>query len=137
MWLYNILTHKIVLLAVGGALGTVARYGVGRWFANQPWAHGLPWGTFAINVSGSFVLAVAAVVIFERLPPEFEPWYLLVGTGFCGGYTTFSTFQWETFELVRDGDWLLALANVGGSVVFGFLGILLAVGLVHVLSPQH
>lgn len=135
MWLYTMLTHKIVLLVLGGAVGTVARYEVGQWIGEQSWAHGLPWGTFVINVSGSFILAAAAIVIRERLAPEFGYWYLLVGTGFCGGYTTFSTFQWETYSLVRDGDWLLALANVVGSVVCGFVGVLLAVGLVHLIYP--
>jgi CrcB protein len=129
--------HKMVMLMVGGALGTYARYWVGKWFNEQPWTHGLPYGTFVINVTGSFILGIAATLILERLPPEHADWYLLIGTGFCGGYTTFSTFEWETFKLVRDGSWWYALANVFGSVIAGFAGVLLGVILVNSLLPRR
>jgi CrcB protein len=126
----------MVLLMLGGAVGTLARYWLGRWISSQPWAQGFPYGTLVVNVTGSFILGVAAAVILERLPPEHLDWYLLIGTGFCGGYTTFSTFEWETFKLIQDGSWWLALANVFGSVLAGFLGVLLAVGLVNTFFPQ-
>jgi len=90
-----------------------------------------------VNVSGCFILAVAAILILERLPPEHQDWYLLIGTGFCGGFTTFSTFAWETFKLVRDGSWWYALGNVLGSVLAGFVGVLLAVGLLGLLLPKR
>src|SRR5205807_8098605 len=132
-----VLRNKMVILMLGGALGTYLRYVVGRWFAMQPWGQGFPYGTLFINVSGSFVLAVAAGIILERLPPEHQDWYLLIGTGFCGGYTTFSTFEWETFKLVRDGSWWYALANVLGSILAGFLGVVLAVTLAGLVLPRR
>jgi CrcB protein len=132
-WLYELLTNRLVLLAVGGAVGTYARYGLGRWIGLHPWAQVFPFGTFVINVTGSFILGFAAVVILERLPPEHSDWYLLIGTGFCGGYTTFSTFEWETYKLIRDGSWGLALGNVFGSVLVGFLGVWLGVMLAELI----
>lgn len=136
-WCYTLLTSKLVLLAVGGALGTHARYWMARWLGEIAWAKGFPLGTFVVNVTGTFILALVAVVILERLPPMYQHWYLFFGTGFCGGYTTFSTFEWETFRLVRDGSLWMALANVAGSMLVGFLGVILAVALVGLLLPRQ
>jgi CrcB protein len=128
----------MVLLMLGGALGTCLRYWVGRWLGQHPLAQVFPpLGTLVINVTGSFILGAAAVIILERLAPQHQDWYLLIGTGFCGGYTTFSTFEWETYQLVRDGSWPLALANVLGSVVAGFLGVVLGVALVGLIFPKQ
>jgi CrcB protein len=136
-WVFSVVRHKMVLLFVGGGLGTIARYLLSKWFNEQPWGQGFPYGTFFINVSGSFILGAAAVFILERLSPAHQNWYLLLGTGFCGGYTTFSTFEWETFKLVRDGSWWYALANAFGSLLAGFIGILLAVALVGAIVPKR
>jgi CrcB protein len=136
--LYRLARNKMLLLMLGGAVGTYARYLLGRWVGQHPWAAAFPpLGTLVINVSGSFILGAAAAVILERLPPQRQDWFLLIGTGFCGGYTTFSTFEWETFKLVREGSWGLALVNVVGSVVAGFLGVLLAVVLVGLVLPKR
>jgi fluoride exporter len=135
--LYWVTRHKMIWLVVGGAVGTYARYWVSQWFNAQPWAQGFPYGTMVINVSGSFILGLAAAIILERLPPQHQDWYLLIGTGFCGGYTTFSTFSWETARLIRDGSWQLAMANVAGSVVAGLAGVFLALVVIDSLFPRN
>ncbi len=133
----RLVRNKMLLLIVGGAIGTVVRYWIGRWFSLQPWGQTFPYGTMFINVTGSFILGLAGIIILERLLPEQQHWFLLVGTGFCGGYTTFSTFEWETFKLVRDGSYWLALANVLGSVLAGFVGVVLGVMLATSLFPKE
>ncbi len=130
---WQVVAHPIVLVGLGGAAGSVLRYYLGRWIDVQAGGSGFPWGTFAINVSGSFILGVVGLLVTERLPPEYRWAYLLFGTGFCGGFTTFSTFEWETFKLIRDGSVWLAVANVVGSVVAGMLGVVLAVAAVSAL----
>ena len=128
--------NKMFLLMLGGAIGTYLRYLIGTWVGTQTWGREFPYGTLIINVSGSFILAVAFVIIKERLPPEHDYLFLLIGTGFCGGFTTFSTFEWETYQLARLHSWSLALANVLGSVVAGFLGVVLAILMVNWVFPE-
>jgi CrcB protein len=135
-WFVDFLTHHAVVVMLGGAVGTYARYALSKWVSSQTWAQGFPYGTLIINVSGSFILGAAAVVIRERLPPGHDTWYLLLGIGLCGGYTTFSTFEWETLSLVRDGSWWLALVNVTASVLLGFGGVLLGAASVSALLPR-
>ena len=113
----------MLLLMLGGALGTYLRYAVGKWFNSQPWAQGFPYGTLFINVTGSFILAAAAMILLERLPPKHQDWYLLIGTGFCGGYTTFSTFEYETARLIEDRDFLHAFFYVTLSFAVGLMAV--------------
>jgi CrcB protein len=136
-WFSRLARDKMVWIIVGGAVGTYARYALGRWIAGHTWAQGFPYHTLIINVSGSCLLGLAAVITLERLRLELQDWFPIIGIGFCGGYTTFSTFEWETFKLVREGSWPLALANVLGSVVAGFIGVLLGFGLAHLLFPER
>lgn len=107
-------------LAAGGVIGTLARYGLGKWIAG--WAgDAFPWHTFAINLAGSLVLGFAARA-FESLStsPEMRG---LVAVGLCGAFTTFSTYSLETVELLQRGAWGRAAAYALGSVAVGLLAV--------------
>ena len=110
-------------VAIGGALGSMARYGVSGLVSAM--AGGVfPYGTLVVNVTGAMLIGFLATLS----GPEsrfFIPTYgqLFLMTGICGGYTTFSTFSLETANLMRDGEWGAALANVGGSVLICLVAI--------------
>jgi fluoride exporter len=136
-WLVDAAVHPITLIAVGSAVGGNARYWLGRWIDARQLPGGLPWGTFVINVTGSLLLGFFAVWFMERLSPTRRELYLLLGTGFCGGYTTFSTFEWETYKLIRDGNWPAALSYVFGSLAVGFLGVFLGAVAAHLVFGRR
>jgi len=81
-----------------------------------------PLGTVVINITGSFLIGLLMTLFTERLDPHPNVRLLLV-TGFLGGYTTFSSFEWETLGLVQDGSQWLGLVNVVGSVLFGYIAV--------------
>jgi CrcB protein len=122
-----------LLLALGGGAGANARYWLGCVVARfqQTWFEAVefPWATFLINVGGSTLLGFIAAAYLGHPDPARRNWYLLLGTGFCGGFTTFSTFSLETLELLRDGKGGAVIAYVGGSVAAGLLGVWLAMRL--------
>jgi CrcB protein len=103
-------------IALGGALGSVARYWIALWAL--PVSRTLPWGTIGINVAGSFLIAFFGTLTLEsgRYPVP-ETARLLVMVGFCGGFTTFSSFSLQTLDLLRGGAPGRALANVAFSVL--------------------
>ncbi|MBX9581139.1 MAG: fluoride efflux transporter CrcB [Gemmataceae bacterium] len=117
----------VVLLAAGGAAGANARYWFGLWVRDvQARLLGpaeFPWATFLVNVSGSVVLGFVAALYLDHPDPARRNWYLLLGTGFCGGFTTFSTFSLEAVQLLRDDRPGAAAGYALGSVVFGLLGV--------------
>ena len=105
------------LVFLGGGAGAVLRFAVGRWLIGYEWAKHFPWGTFGINVVGSFVLGVVATACADR-----PGWRALLGVGVCGGFTTFSTFSVETLDLLREERYAVAGGYVIGSVLAGLLG---------------
>ena len=109
----------VLLVLLGGAVGAPTRYLVDRWVQSRH-ASLLPWGTFTVNAAGSLVLGLAAGAVSAADGPD---WVLtLVGTGFCGALTTFSTFGYETVRLAEEGAVPAAVLNVAGSVVVGVAG---------------
>ena len=116
---------KVAVVALGGALGALARYGVAL-FVTRFWENPFPLSTFLINVTGSFVMGF--FVAFATESSGLNPlWRLLIVTGFLGAYTTFSTFEYETHRLATNGAWTLALLNVLASVIAGFVAIQLGI----------
>ena len=132
-WLVSFVAHPATIVMVGGGAGANARYWFGKLVAEwqlRNFEHTeFPWGTFLINVSGSIVLGFAAALFLRHPDESRRVWYLLLGTGFCGGFTTFSTFSYETVKLMQDGQMGTALAYVFGSVLAGVVGLWLALKL--------
>jgi CrcB protein len=116
---------RLLIVCVGGALGSGGRYLVSTWAARTLGAD-FPRGTFLVNVTGSFILAFVFAVPGSRLSPEVR---LFLGAGICGGYTTYSSFNTETLALFDQGSAGLALANLAltvfGCLVAGVAGLAL------------
>lgn len=110
-----------LIIGVGGFLGAIARYAIGVWIGHK-WGRIFPFGTFVINVSGSFFIGLLMSLFTERFMVN-PQWRLLLVVGFLGAYTTFSTFEYETGRLVKDGEWLIASMNVVLSVFVGFVAL--------------
>ena len=110
-----------LIIGLGGFLGAIARYIVALWIG-QRWGRTFPLGTFVVNVSGSFLISLLMSLFTERfmVNPQLR---LFLVIGFLGAYTTFSTFEYETGNLVKDGEWSMALANVILSVIAGFVAL--------------
>lgn len=124
---------RLLAVTVGGALGSAARYLLQGWIqerasARAGWIALFPAGTLAVNLAGCFAIGVLATLFQERLlvSPEARTFVLL---GLLGGFTTFSSFGFETFALARGGSALLALANVVASVGLGLVGVWLGAAL--------
>ena len=112
----------VVGVAVGGALGAVSRYGLDR-VIEQRSDSSFPWSTFVINATGCLLVGfLIAALVDRRSAPEWVRAGLVVG--FCGGYTTFSTFGQETLDLIEADEVVLAVLNVCASVVVGVLAVL-------------
>lgn len=117
---------RFLWICLGGAIGTGARYLLSGWLLRVA-GPGFPWGTLAANLVGSFLLGLLMHVSLttESLPPTVR---LALTTGVMGGFTTYSTFNYETLRLFEENAWLLGLANLGatvaGCLIAGLLGLL-------------
>jgi fluoride exporter len=113
--------RNILLVGLGGGIGSIARYlcqkVLGHWFLNP-----FPIGTFVVNVSGCLLIGLIHAIAVKNniLSPE---WRLLLTTGFCGGFTTFSTFAYENADLLRAGNYLTLSLYISLSVLFGIAAV--------------
>ncbi|HTB15340.1 MAG TPA: fluoride efflux transporter CrcB [Bryobacteraceae bacterium] len=112
--------EKYLLVMVGAAVGGLGRYllatAVNTRFPLRGW-----YGTVIVNITGCFLIGIVLTILQER---NANPnWRLLLVVGLLGGYTTFSSFAWETYALVKDGEFAKGFANVAVSVVAGYLAL--------------
>ena len=124
--------QNYILVCLGAAAGGAARY----WTSNVVYKFlptTMPFGTLAVNVIGSFIIGFVMFYLDsnELISPQMR---ILLTTGFCGGLTTFSTFSFETINLIKDSEFLLAGTNVILNVVLSFTAVFLAYMLGKVLS---
>jgi CrcB protein len=121
---------RYVLVAIGGGTGALMRYLAASAIVKR-FGGGFPLGTFIINVTGSFLIGFLMTILTERFHVD-PNWRLLLVVGFLGGYTTFSSFEWETYTAVRAGGLWTGMLNVVSSVMLGYV----AVGLGSMLASR-
>lgn len=113
--------QKYFLIALGGALGSLARYWVGSTIASRMGTR-FPFGTFVINITACIVIGFSLAFLARRTDLS-AAWRFLVPVGFVGAYSTFSTFEWETYSNLQTGAFIIAGLYVVVSFVLGLIGV--------------
>ncbi len=113
--------NRYLVVLAGAGLGGLGRYVAGTWIMAK-YGGRFPLGTFIINITGSFLIGVLMTLLTERFHPN-PNWRLFLVVGILGGYTTFSSFEYEAFQAMRDGARWMGMLYVTGSVVVGYLGV--------------
>lgn len=121
-------TRTVLLVAIGGALGSVLRY-VFSWLIQQQHNGSFPWGTFLVNITGCLLIGIFVGWALKSGNPRAEG-FLFLTTGFCGGFTTFSAFSLENIHLIRNNHWQQALLYSSASLLFGLLATFTGISLV-------
>lgn len=124
--------EKIILLAVGGACGTLGRYGMSG-LAHRLFGESFPFGTFFVNILGCFLFGLIVGFFEIRGAPGPEARLLLL-TGFMGAFTTFSTFIYESSAMIRLSEWLPLAANLAGQITVGLILMFLGMAVARILS---
>jgi CrcB protein len=125
-------------IAIGGALGSVGRFWLSGLVANR-FGETFPWGTIIVNVTGSFVIGIIGALAspegrMDSQSRAFATQFLMIGV--CGGYTTFSSFSWQTLRLLQDREWLYAGGNVILSVTLCMIAVWLGYALGSAMSSM-
>lgn len=122
---------SILIVGLGGGAGSMLRYLCQKW-VYQFYPHPFPWGTLLVNIVGCFLIGIFYEVS-EKTSLFTPEWRLLLTTGFCGGFTTFSAFAFENLNLVRSGDMTYFLLYIAASVVAGIAAVLAGITFIKLL----
>jgi CrcB protein len=117
--------YKFLVVGIGGMLGSLLRFVVSR-SVDEKVRSLIPFGTFTVNIVGSFILGLVYALALRK-PGLTENWRLFLGAGFCGGFTTFSTFAWENMNLLTQKNFLVSAGYVASSLVLGIFAVFLGV----------
>lgn len=115
--------QKMILIGAAGALGALARYGLGGLVQRYSGVT-FPWGTFVVNMLGSFLFGFVWSLVEQRLVISVESRVIIL-SGFLGAFTTFSSFMFETSSLIGEGQWGLAALNIVGQIGLGLVAMFL------------
>jgi len=113
--------QKYLYIAIGGALGSVARYWVGSSIAERM-GFKFPYGTLIVNITACLLIGFTITYMSDRGALS-QAWRFLIPIGFIGAYSTFSTYEWETLSELRSGSFVLAALYAGGSLILGLLAV--------------
>jgi CrcB protein len=117
--------QSVALVGIGGAIGSILRYLAGCWL--KPYTTGgFPWSTFGVNIIGSLLIGIL-IAYFQTKTPAQNSLQLLLVTGFCGGFTTFSSFTLENIQLIQEGKIAVASTYIVLSIIFGLLAVALGI----------
>ncbi len=117
----EIVLQKYLLIAIGGALGSIARYWVASTIGSRV-GFKFPYGTLVVNLTACLVIGFTLTYMGKRA--DLNPaWRFLVPIGFIGAYSTFSTYEWETLSTMRSGAFVLAALYAGGSLILGLIAV--------------
>jgi fluoride exporter len=116
---------RYLLVALGGGFGAMARYALSFWIQERV-TGAFPYGTFVVNITGCLIMGIVMTRLNEGGPVDVS-WRYLVPVGFIGGYTTFSSYVFETFRLLETGASLVAVGYVAFSVIVGYLALWMGV----------
>lgn len=122
---------RYVMIALGGALGALARYQVALVIQMRV-PTGFPWGTFVVNISACLIMGIANTLITDRLAPN-PNWRFLIPIGFIGAYSTFSTLELDAFRLNSEGAFAITGAYIVGSLVAGYLALWAGVAIARIV----
>ena len=121
---------QFLFIFIGGGFGSMARYALSKWLnTNNP----IPYGTLLANVLGCFIIGLVMGYILKS-NSEHQNLALLIGTGFCGGFTTFSTFAFENQTFLKNGDFVSFLSYTFGSIILGLSAVFLGIYLLRFIN---